>query len=52
MKIATFNINNVNKRLAKSSGVASRFATRRGLPSGTEGRPIPSFQSVVRAPCA
>ena len=38
MKIATFNINNVNKRLANLLAWLADGAARRRLPAGTEGR--------------
>ena len=37
MKIATFNINNVNKRLANLLGWLRQAQPGRGLPSGVEG---------------
>ena len=38
LKIATFNINNINKRLDNLTGVAGRSAAGRRLPPGTQGR--------------
>ena len=37
MKIATFNINNINKRLANLLALAADGKARRGLPAGTQG---------------
>ncbi len=38
LKIATFNINNINKRLHNLIGVARKGAARRRLPPGAQGR--------------
>ena len=38
MRIATFNINNVNKRLRQPAGLAGGREAGRGLPAGAEGR--------------